>query len=93
MAEWHLSELAHALRQRGWRIVSVHPGDDYRVSATWEVRRSTKQPSQLLDFDGMDASGDFCVPIEQSYGCDVRGVDGDGLYFHRNRREWDGEVG
>ena len=36
----------------------------------------------------MDASGDFCLPVELSYGCDLRAVECGGLYFHRNRREW-----
>jgi hypothetical protein len=81
MADWHLQEIRNALAARGWRIVMEHPGDDYRISASWEIERSTKKPSLFIDFEGLDDL--ITLPLEQSYGCNVRGVDSPGLYFSR----------
>jgi hypothetical protein len=67
----HLRALEEALLRRGWRIIAVHPGDDYRISATWEIQRSSKQPSQFIDFDGLDDM--VCLPLEESYACHIRG--------------------
>lgn len=59
------------MHRKGWRVIAVHPGDDYRISATWEIQRSTRQPSHFIDFDGMDDLD--CLPLEESYGCTIRG--------------------
>lgn len=94
MAKPHLRALEEALSRRGWRIVAVHPGDEYRVAAAWEIQRSG-QASMFLDFDGMDSSGDFCLPLEESYGCQVRGRSARSLYFRRinkSRRLWQQEL-
>lgn len=94
MSQPHLRALEEALARRGWRVVAVHPGDDYQISATWEIQRSG-QPSLLLDFDGMDAAGDRCLPIEQSHGCQVRGRSALDLYFRRvnkSRSLWEQEL-
>jgi hypothetical protein len=94
MSQPHLRALEEALARRGWRIFTVHPGDDYRISATWEIQCSG-QPNLLLDFDGMDTSGDYCLPLEQSYGCQVRGRAAVALYFRRvNKRRslWEQEL-
>src|SRR5262245_7520695 len=95
MSEPHLRALENALARKGWRVVAVHPGDEYCISATWEIQRSTHQPSLLLDFDGMDKSGDFCLPLAQSYGCQVRSHAAASLYFrrlHHSRRLWEQEL-
>lgn len=55
MSKPHLRELEEALNRKGWRIVAVHPGDDYRISATWEIQRSSRQASVFIDFDGLAA--------------------------------------
>ena len=81
MPDWHLQEIRDALESRGWRFVAEHPGDDYRVSATWEIERSTKNPTLFLDFQGLDDLN--TLPLEQSYGCRVRGSGAPGLYFGR----------
>ncbi|HET9789244.1 MAG TPA: hypothetical protein VFP47_19065 [Pyrinomonadaceae bacterium] len=81
MPDWHLQEIRDALESRGWRLVAERPGDEYRVSATWEIERSTKKPSVLIDFAGLDDL--IALPLEQSYGCSVRGSDSLGLYFGR----------
>lgn len=73
MAKPHLRALEEALARRGWRIVAVHPGDEYQVAKTWEIQRSG-QSSLFLDFDGMDSSGDFCHPLEES--SDAKCADG-----------------
>lgn len=97
MAEWHLEEIRNALEARGWRIVAEHPGDNYHVSATWEVERSTKKPSVFIDFEGLDDL--VTLPVEQSYGCCIRGHDSLSLYFgrkgeggSRRRQNWQSEL-
>lgn len=80
MARWHLDELRTVLERKGWRVVAELPGDDYRVSATWELRRSGEPDPLLIDFEGLD---DLKVlPVDESYACRVRGTD-HSLYFSR----------
>ena len=67
----HLQALEEALLRKGWRVVAVHPGDDYRISATWEIQRNSQELSSFIDFDGLDDM--TCLPLEESYGCHVRG--------------------
>lgn len=81
MADWHLQEIRDALESRGWKLVAEHPGDDHRVSATWEIERSTKKPPVFIDFDGLDDLK--ALPLDQSYGCSVRGNHSPRLYFGR----------
>jgi hypothetical protein len=71
MSKLHLRALEEELGRKGWRVVAVHPGDDYRISATWEIQRSSSQPSLFIDFEGIDDM--VCLPLEDSYGCHVRG--------------------
>lgn len=80
MARWHLDELRDALERKGWRVVAELPGDDYRVSATWELQRSGDPRSLLIDFDGLDDLN--VLPLDESYACRVRGTDCS-LYFGR----------
>ena len=90
MSVSHIQDLENHLAQRGWRIVAVHPGDGNRISATWEIQRSTKNASLMIDFDGLEPMGRFCLPLEESYGCGVRGNTGASLYFRKrvsSRRE------
>lgn len=91
MAERHLRDLESALSRRGWRIVQVLPGDDYAISASWEVQRSTREPSVVIDFGGMDKSGDFCHPLERAYACEVRGRYEISLFFGKGPR-WKEEL-
>jgi hypothetical protein len=97
MSKDHLRDLEEALLRKGWRIIAVHPGDDYRISATWEIRRSNSQPSEFIDFDGLDDMD--CLPLEQSYGCDIRGRsardEAASLYFrkpNKSRALWEQDV-
>lgn len=96
MSVSHLEDLEKSLAQRGWRVVVVHPGDGLGISATWEIQRSTKEPGVLIDFDGLDAMGRCCLPLEKSYGCRLRGYTGASLYFRRRintRRElWNADL-
>ena len=81
MPESHLRSLRNALERRGWKIVAERPGNDYDISATWEIRRSTKGPVQHIDFEGLD---DLQVlPLNRAYACGVRGNEKVGLYFRR----------
>jgi hypothetical protein len=93
----HLLALEEALLRKGWRVVAVHPGDDYRISATWEIQRSSRGPSLFIDFDGLDDLA--CLPLEESYGCHVRGRPAKDetarLYFRRpnkSRTLWEQDL-
>ncbi len=86
MADWHLAALEAALTARGWQIAAVHAGDDYAISASWEIRRSSRRPSLYLDFNGLDDMQ--TLPLERSYGCDVRWHDSPSLYFGRPGQRW-----
>jgi hypothetical protein len=79
MADWHLEEIRRGLKKAGWRIVAEHPGDEYRLSATWEIARDRGDVKILIDFDGLDDMD--TLPVEKSYGCAVRGSTGLMLYF------------
>lgn len=83
MGLWHQEELRNALDRRGWRIVAEHPGNDYSISGSWELERSTNRPRLWVDFEGLDDLN--CLPMAQSYCCSVRGVEGVGLYFRKQR--------
>ena len=96
MARWHLDELRAALERRGWNIVVVE-GDDYRISGTWQLRRSNDLRIVLVDFEGLDDLK--TLPLEQSYACRVRGT-ANSLYFGRrgrsgssSRERWRTELG
>src|SRR5687767_14852499 len=80
MAQWHLDDLRRAFERLGWRITSELPGDDYKISATWELRRAGDPRKLLLDLDGLDDMK--VLPPTESYGCRVRGTDHT-LYFRR----------
>lgn len=89
MSTPHLDALENELTSKGWRIIARHPGDDYRVAATWEIQRSSFEPSVFIDFDGMDLSGDFCLPLGEAYSCHVKGDETKDLYFRRVNRSKD----
>ncbi len=86
MAEWHLKNLENGLMRRGWRIVAVHDGDGYRISASWSIQRSTRHAPLYIDFDGLDETG--CLPVEQSYGCSIRDRKDSSLYFGKPGKRW-----
>ncbi len=75
---------------RGWEIVRVLPGDDYRVSATWEIERGHVR--HLIDFDGLDDME--TLPLDRAYGCRLRTGGGSRLYLGKGateahpRRSW-----
>lgn len=80
MARWHLDELRRALEGKGWRVVAELPGDDRKVSGTWELQRSRDPRSLLIDFAGLDDLN--VLPLEKSYACQARGTN-HSLYFSR----------
>ena len=82
MSQQHLDELLHALTQKGWKLVETLPGDDYRISAVWQISRGNV--CFRLTFDGLDDLK--CLPIEQSYGCQLEGYDSQSLYF--GKKSW-----
>lgn len=81
MAQWHLDELKNNIERRGWRVLSQQDGDEYRISATWVIQRRTQSEPLFIDFDGLDDLK--TLPIEQSYGCEVREHPSISLYFSR----------
>jgi hypothetical protein len=96
VSKQHLQALEEALLRKGWRVVAVHPGDDHRISATWEIQRGGS-PTLFIDFDGMEDM--VCLPLEQSYGCHLRRRSAKEemawLYFRRpnkSRRLWEQEL-
>jgi len=93
----HLQALEEALLRKGWQLIALHPGDKYRISATWEIQRGSKQPSRFIDFNGLDDM--HCLPLEESYGCHIRGRsstdEAASLYFRRpnkSRELWEHEL-
>jgi hypothetical protein len=97
MAQWNLDQLRHALERKGWRVVAEHPGDDYAVSATWEIQRGHDEKTILIDFEGLEDM--TTLPVDHSYGCHVRGNESMSLYFGRqgergsNRRQiWQSDL-
>lgn len=81
MAVWHLDELRNALERKGWRVVTELPGDDYAISASWEIQRSGDPHKPVIDFSGLDDMQ--TLPVDQSYGCEVRDTD---ISLHFSRR-------
>jgi hypothetical protein len=90
MAEWHLCDLRAALEKGGWTIVE-HPGDDYRVAGTWELRRHGDDRAVHIDFSGLDDMQ--TLSIHDSYGCAMRD-NLSTLYFRRARSRslWETEL-
>jgi hypothetical protein len=90
MALWHLEKLRASLERRGWSCADL-PGDNYAISATWELRRPRDHRVLHVDFEGLDDMR--TLPIEQSYGCKLRET-GAGLYFRRQRtvQLWEEEL-
>ncbi len=81
MADWHLAELEAELTRRGWRIVTVSEGNDYDVSAVWELYCGGVDQTLFVEFEGLDDMR--TLPLEECYGCRVRGAEGEGLYFSK----------
>jgi hypothetical protein len=95
MSRPHLRALEAALARKGWRVVAIHPGNDYDITVTWEVRRSASEPSLFIDFYGLRLDGDGCLPLEESYACTLRGRSSVDLYFRRvnkSRELWQQDV-
>jgi hypothetical protein len=93
MSNRHLKALEESLGAKGWRVVAAIPGNDYDGSGTWEIQRSTGEPCVLIDFEGLDDM--TCLPLQESYGCHVRGIRTISLYFRRVNRSqqlWDREL-
>ena len=70
----------------GWTIVAQHPGDDYKISGSWEVQRSTRYPPVFIDFEGFDDM--ICLPMEEAYACHLRDEPKIGVYFGRMGERW-----
>ncbi len=88
MANWHLEELQNALTAKGWQVIAEWPGDDRCISGSWEIQRSTRRPTLVVDFDGLDDMQ--CLPLAESYACTVRSHPDVSLYFRKrhSRNHW-----
>lgn len=93
MADWHLTDLENALTHRGWQVVKRLPGDDYAISGAWQIQRSTQIQPLIIEFEGLDDLR--TLPVEESYGCHIRGHFQVGLYFGKkganrssHRKRW-----
>lgn len=80
MAQWHLDEIRSALEPHGWRVTLELPGDEYKVSATWELRRAGDTRTLIIDFDGLHET--HVLPLIKSYACCARATN-HSLYFRR----------
>lgn len=79
----HLDELRNALYQNNWFILTQQQGNDYDVSAIWQIAHHYV-PTQSLTvvFNGLDDLN--VLPIEQSYGCQIAENGALQLYFGKN---------
>jgi hypothetical protein len=89
--------LEAALARKGWRVIAAHAGVEYRVRPRWEIQRSTRRPSLVIEFDVLDEDG--WLPLGESYGCQVREASPEdsasSLYFRRpvkSRAMWEEEL-
>jgi hypothetical protein len=82
MAQWHLDELRDALSKKGWEVIELD-GNDYDISGSWQIQRSTKTPPMHLDFQGLDDMR--TLPMPCAYSCRLREHCKVSLYFSRQR--------
>jgi hypothetical protein len=96
MAQWHLNDLRASFERYGWRVVAELPGDDYKISGSWELLRGGNVSVLIIDFEGIDDMS--TLPINEAYACRIRGSE-HSLYFGRRgssgsaaRDRWRGEL-
>jgi len=83
MAKWHLDDLGNALGQKGWSVLDELAGNDYDLSGSWEIQRSTRESACHIDFEGLDDMK--TLPISQAYGCHLREDRKAKLYFSKQQ--------
>ena len=76
MAQWHLNDLKASFERYGWRVVAELPGNDYKISGSWELQRNASVV--IVDFEGLDDMS--TLPIHEAYACRIRGSE-HSLYF------------
>jgi hypothetical protein len=84
LAEQHLADLEHALRQHGWQTTDTMETPGARRwghSGCWELTRGGC--TLLLDFEGGDFDGVVTEPAERAYACHVRGHPHLGVYLKK----------
>jgi hypothetical protein len=86
MAQWHLDELRDALNQKGWDVTAELSGNDYDISGSWQIQRSTRRSPLHIDFSGLDDM--LTLPVERAFGCHLRERINVSLYFSR-QQTWD----
>lgn len=86
MGDQHLKQLRNLLERCHWRIVAESPGDGYWYSGVWEIERPDGSNSLSLVFNGFDDMQ--TLPMERSYGCEIKEHPEIGLYFSKINRSW-----
>ena len=86
----HLELLRNALERSKWLVVNELPGNDYDISAYWEVARPNGIPKFTIAFLGIDDLK--TLPIEKAYGCHVVGRENIGCYFGRVNKSYKEEL-
>ena len=89
MADWHLLQLEDRLRMVGWTVTDVLPGDGYRTSAVWVVRRGREE--RRIAFEGQTEQGS-ALPLERAYGCNVEEADADLYFGKKSSSRWRDEL-
>ena len=83
MAQWHLDSLRDALSKKGWNVTGELAGNNYDISGSWQIQRSTKRPPLHIDFNGLDDMQ--TLPMERAFACRLREHGNLSLYFSKQR--------
>ena len=75
----HLDALRNELEKHHWRITAEMPGNEYDISAVWQIARPDGSETKHIEFEGLDDLK--TLPISDSYGCRVREIPSLNLYF------------
>jgi hypothetical protein len=84
--QYHLYDIKAALNRNHWEVVSELPGNDYEVSAVWQIARPNGSNLLHIEFQGLDDMK--TLPIDRAYGIKIREAPDIGVYFSRPSRSW-----
>lgn len=86
MSTEHLRQLENILEQNRWNIVRKRSGNDYDVSAYWDISRRDNNSNLTILFSGLDDME--TLSIEKAYACELEGHPDISLYFSRIKKLW-----
>ena len=75
----HINRIRAALENNKWSLLEEKEGDDYSISAIWDIARPNSDYSMSIVFEGLDDKE--VLPIEKSYGCHIKNNKEISLYF------------